>query len=312
MMRPDLDRAFFETWRPSRWERLLRRLPRRRWRQPKPDLHLRTLEALRQVAVHECVARLLGTPRQAEPGRLGRHEAQVFSQSGEDGILLEIFRRLGTERRTFVEFGAGDGGANNTTLLLQSGWSGVWVEAADESCRRIAAALGGPIREGALTLHQALLTAENVASELRAAGADDAPDLLSIDVDGNDYWLWRALAGLRARVVVVEYNALYPPPVRWVMPYDPSHRWRGDTHFGASLESLVALGEELGYVLVGCSLAGTNAFFVRRELAGERFATPFTAENHYEPTRYFLIGNVGYRRALRAAGASEASAPPSS
>lgn len=303
-MRPDLDRAFFESWRPSAWERLLRRLPRRRWRQPDPDLHLRTLEGLRQIAVHECVARLQATPRQSEPGRLGRHEAQVFSQSGEDGVLLEIFRRLGTERGTFVEFGAGDGGANNTTLLLQSGWRGVWVEAGDESCRRIAAALDGAIRAGALTLHQAFLTAENVESELRAAGVDDAPDLLSIDVDGNDYWLWRSLARLAARVVVIEYNALYPPPLRWVMPYDPDHRWRGDTHFGASLESLVALGEELGYVLVGCSLAGTNAFFVRRELAEDRFAAPFTAENHYEPARYFLIGNVGYRRALRSVGAT--------
>lgn len=309
MLRPDLDRPYLERWRPSRLERLLRRLPWYRWRQPKPDLRLRTLEALRQVAVHECVARLQATPRQAEPGRLGRHEAQVFSQSGEDGILQEIFRRIGAERRTFVEFGAGDGGANNTTLLLQSGWRGVWVEASDASCRRITAALGGPIRDGALTLHQAFLTPETVASELRSAGADDTPDLLSIDVDGNDYWLWRALAGLRARVVAVEYNAHYPPPVRWVMPYDPDHQWRGDSYFGASLESLAALGEELGYVLVGCTLVGTNAFFVRRELAGDRFAAPFSAENHYEPARFFLIGNAGYRRALRAVGAN--AAPPS-
>lgn len=298
-LRPDLDRAFLEFWRPSRWERLLRRLPGRRGKQPMPDLRLRTLEALRQVSVHECFARLQGTERQAEPGRLGRHEAQVFSQSGEDGVLLEIFRRIGTERRTFVEFGAGDGGANNTTLLLQSGWRGVWVEAADEGCRQIATALAGPIRDGSLTLHQAYLTVENVSDELRAAGVDEAPDLLSIDVDGNDYWLWRELSWLRARVVIVEYNALYPPPLRWVMPYDPDHRWRGDTHFGASLESLADLGAELGYALVGCTLAGTNAFFVRRELAEGRFAAPFTAENHYEPARYFLIGNEGYRRALR-------------
>ncbi len=111
-------------------------------------------------------------------------------------------------------------------------------------------------------------------------------DLLSIDVDLNTYWLCKAITNYEPRVVVVEYNALFPPPVEWVVRYDPMSAWDGTCYFGASLKSLENLGTLKGYRLVGCDVTGVNAFFVRQDLVEDKFLRPFTAENHYEPMRY--------------------------
>jgi hypothetical protein len=250
------------------------------------------------IALHDYVERRLREdPRYRDRRHLAHHEHQAFSQSGEDGVLREIFRRAGSRARTFVEFGAARGWGNNTLLSLQAGWSGAWLEADPGRCRSIRRDFASPIAEGRLTVRQAFLNAENVEEELTAAGAAHDVDLMSIDVDGNDYWLWQRLSAWSPRVVVIEYNAIYPPDVEWVMPYAPAHRWDGGSWFGASLKSLELLGRELGYHLVGCTLAGTNAFFVRKDLVDEEsFLSPFTAEQHHEPPRYFLLGVSGHPR----------------
>src|SRR6185437_13950018 len=102
----------------------------------------------------------------------------------------------------------------------------------------------------------AYVTVENIAELFRANGVPAEPDLLSIDVDGNDYWLWEALEAYRPRVVVMEYNAAHVPPDRWVLPYDPDHRWAGDDVYGASLAALEELGKRKGYALLGTDLKG--------------------------------------------------------
>jgi hypothetical protein len=116
--------------------------------------------------------------------------------------------------------------------------------------------------------------------------------LLSLDVDQATYWLWH---GVRRspRVAVIEYNAVYPPQIDWVVRTESV--WDGSSHFGASLRALWRLGEERGYRLVACNFAGANAFFVRGDLAGA-FTGPFTPEYHYEPPRYFLYTQPGHRR----------------
>jgi len=90
-------------------------------------------------------------------------------------------------------------------------------------------------------------------------------------------------------VIVVEYNAAWPPSIDWKVDYDPSATFDGTLYFGASLKAFELLGRELGYSLVGCNLAGVNAFFVRSDLCGEHFLGPFSAENHFEPARYWLL-----------------------
>lgn len=246
------------------------------------------------LLTEQRIEQILAAPRYREPGRLARHEFRVYSQNGEDGILAEIFSRIGVKERTFAEFGVEDGLQNNSLYLLQQGWSGAWIEADPDYGRRIRARFANWIGQRRLTPVEAFATAENAEALLRRAGVPAESDLLSIDVDGNEYWIWKAISSFRPRVVAIEYNAQFRPDVRWIMKYDPAHVWDGTSYFGASLKALEMLGNEKGCRLVGCSLTGVNAFFVREDLAGGRFAAPFTAENHYEPPRYHFRPAAGY------------------
>ena len=257
---------------------------------------LQRLDGLYRIAAEDFVRRLVSTPRYADPRKLNRCERQIHSQSGEDGILEEIFSRIGVGVRSFVEFGAGDGTANNTIALLDRGWSGLWIEAGGEKNALLRASYAPEIAEGRLNLLPDLVTAENVEALFRRAAVPLEPDLLSIDIDSNDYWVWKAVVGFRPRVVVIEYNAIYPPKTEWVRAYDPRARWDGTSYFGASLKSLELLGASKGYGLVGCTLSGVNAFFVRQDLLGDLFCEPYTAENHYEPPRYHLVHVSGFPR----------------
>jgi hypothetical protein len=232
---------------------------------------------------------LLARPRYGEPGRLPRFGHQVFSQHAEDGILAEIFRRIGTTSRTFFESGVGDGLENNTVYLLTQGWSGAWVEASEKSVVAIRKTLGRYVDDGRLALARAPLTTGNVDEVCRATGIRPGVDLLSLDIDRNTWWVWQAMTHLEPRVVVVEYNASWPPGVDWKVEYHADRGWNGTAYFGASLTAFERLGREKGYALVGCTVNGVNAFFVREDLCGDHFAQPFTAEHHYEPARYFLI-----------------------
>jgi hypothetical protein len=251
-----------------------------------------------EVQLETCRQAILAAdPRYADPKRLNRYEQKAFSQFGEDGIVQEIFRRIGTAGRHFVEFGVESGLENNTALLLAQGWSGLWIEPVCDHVNAIRAGLAPLIRRGRLKVLNELVTADNVEQLFAAAGVPAEPDLLSVDIDGNDYWVWQSIRGYRPRAVVIEYNATFPPPVEWVMPCDPNYRWDGTARFGASLESLAKLGARKGYALVGCGLGGANAFFVRQDLVGDHFAAPFTAANHYEPPRYFFAGRrTGHAR----------------
>jgi hypothetical protein len=249
------------------------------------------------LSADAAVRDILAAPRHADTRRLNRYEAQVFSQSGEDGILAEIFRRIGTSDRRFVEVGVGNGLENNTTYLLAGGWTGVWLEGSAASLREARQHFRDPLARGALLIQETIVTAERVAASLAGAGVPIEFDLLSIDVDRNTYYIWEALSAYRPRAVVVEYNATIPPSDEWVVAYDPAKMWNRTNYFGASLKSYELLGRRLGYALVGCGLAGTNAFFVREDLLGTHFLSPFTAENHYEPPRYWLARvRPGHRR----------------
>jgi hypothetical protein len=102
------------------------------------------------------------------------------------------------------------------------------------------------------------------------------------------------MTALRPRAMVVEYNAGFPPPIDWKAEYHATRVWNGTAYFGASLKAYEDLGRRRGYSLVGCDLCGVNAFFVRADLCGDRFAAPYDAETHYEPLRFFLIGRHGH------------------
>jgi hypothetical protein len=257
---------------------------------------LEDLARIREVLERSGMSQLASAERYADPRCLTRHGYKCFSQNDEDGIIDEIFRRIGTTNRTFVEFGVGNGLENNTHLLLAGGWRGLWIEADPSSAAHIRAEFREPIERGELVLEEAFVTAENIEDTFERAAVRSEPDLLGIDVDYNDYWIWKAIRRFRPRVVVIEYNASFGRSARVVVPYDPSAAWDGTSHFGASLAALEALGREKGYALVGCSILGINAFFVRTDCLAERFLEPFTAEKHYEPPRYGGTGTGHPRR----------------
>lgn len=260
---------------------------------------LRTLrDRFYEDRVHheDFVRRLLQEDRYARSKRLNRYEHQVFSQNGEDGIIREVFRRIGTGGRVFLEIGV-DGPENNTTFLLTQGWQGYWIEGDRRSVARIRRAFRGPLAGGQLTLLQSVVTMENVAESLRRLEVPGEIDLFSLDVDRNSYWILSAvLPVVRPRVLVVEYNATYPPDVEWMVEYDRTRWWNGSSYFGASLKAYESLCRTHGLSLVGCDLHGVNAIFVRQELCGDRFEEPFTAETHYEPVRYYLGRREGHPR----------------
>jgi hypothetical protein len=227
---------------------------------------------------------VLRQPPYDGPKRLERHGFRAFSQNDEDGILQEIFRRIGTAGRTFVEFGVQDGLQNNSRLLLYQGWSGLWIEADRRACDKMQRSFAAELAAGQLQLQRAFVDAENISGLIESARLGEL-DLLSIDIDGNDYWIWEAIAA-RPRVVVMEYNAKFPPPTKWVMQYNPKHRWNYSDYQGASLESLNELARKKGYTLVGSCFAGVNAFFVRDDLVQQHFPEPDVAAL-YNQARYY-------------------------
>ncbi len=238
-------------------------------------------------------------PKYDNPKKLNRYEFKVFSQAGEDGIISEIFNRIGTTNKFFVEFGVGNGLENNSAYLLVKGWQGYWIEGSDRFCQSIRQSFEDLIANQQLTLKNTFITGENIEDLFRKGNVPTELDLLSIDIDGNDYWVWQAITNYRPRVVILEYNAIYPPESSWVMQYNPSHQWKYNSHMGSSLKALEKLSHQKGYKLVACSFSGVNAFFVREDLLADHFCSPFSAENHYEPARYFLCSQkAGHPRAF--------------
>jgi hypothetical protein len=270
------------------WDKILSNLQQNGRGHGAPLQRLARASLMAELREHR--QKLLTSPRNTDERRLLKFGYRVYSQSDEDGILHEIFRRVGEGNRTFLEIGTGDGLENNTLFLLVQGWRGSWVEA---SARRVTAArrkLAPLIETERLRVEQHVVTVADVDETIRSLAPSPQIDLLSVDIDGNDYHILRAIRSVVPRVIVVEYNAKFPPDVPWVMEYDKAHRWDGSDYFGSSLRALEILLSERGYCLVACNLLGCNAFFVRNDLVSDPpFCSPFTAENHYEPARYFLL-----------------------
>ena len=237
--------------------------------------------------------------RYRDPRRLLVHGAQYWSQNYEDGMIAEIFRRIGSKTKTFLEIGVGNGSENNTMALLAAGWSGWWIEGDQSCCDAITSRFAAyPAPASRLILRSSFVTPEGISGLLREIQVPDEVDLFSLDIDLDTYHIWAALKDFRPRVIVVEYNGGFPPEVSWIHPYQPGKTWDFTQAFGASLKAFEALGTDRGYRLVGCDVVGINAFFVREDLAGDHFAAPFTAENHYEPPRYGLYFRWGHQSAF--------------
>lgn len=204
----------------------------------------------------------------------------LYAQGTEEAILARILARIGPTNRFCVDVGASDGLRNSNTALLvrEQGWQGLLVEASEYRFARLREHYGAQRR---VQMRQARVQPDTIDALLTQAGVPERPDLLSLDIDGNDYWVWQGLSAFRPRVVIIEYNPYYAPPERWVMCLNPDHVWDGSTYYGASLQSLYHLGQQKGYELVCCDDMGNNAVFVCQEL----FPALGIADN--QPARLF-------------------------
>ena len=181
---------------------------------------------------------------------LNRFDSKTYSQNGEDGILEAIFRKIGTTNKVGVEFGVEDGFECNTRFLIEKrGWTCLQMD-------------GG--NNNPPSIKQEFITAENINDLFKKYNVPKTFDLLSIDIDGNDYWVWKAIDSQYCpAVVVIEYNGKFPPSECKVIEYQPDFQWDRTDYYGASLGALVKLAGEKGYTLVGCDGEGVNSFFVR-------------------------------------------------
>jgi len=220
-------------------------------------------------------------------GSLTQFELRCFSQNGEDGVIAEILSRTGLLTSFFVEFGVESGREGNCVFLADVlGWKGLFIEADEVSYTALNRKYieGGRVR----TINSAV-TPNNVEDLFASAEVPPDFDLLSIDVDGADYWIREALQAYRPRVVVIEYNAALGSRAALVQPRGHDQAWDGTDYFGASLGALCVLAERKGYQLVHTDLAAINAFFVRADLTGDRFPTAGEVPRRQDPN-YFLQG----------------------
>jgi hypothetical protein len=201
-----------------------------------------------------------------------RHaEFRVFSQWGEDGIIQYLLEHIPIERTVFVEFGVENYTESNTRFLLTNNqWSGLVIDGNAENIDYIRR---DPIYWAAnLKAEHSFITKDNINELLSRNGISGDIGLLSVDIDGNDYWVWDAIDTISPRIVVCEYNSHFGPIAEVSTPYDAAFV-RDTAHFskiyyGASIAGLCALAARKGYFLVASNSAGNNIFFVRNDLIG--------------------------------------------
>lgn len=195
-------------------------------------------------------------------------EFSVFSQFGDDGIIQWLIHRLPGIRHTFVEFGVQDyREANTRFLLVNDNWSGLVM---DSSSRNIKVIKRDPISWlYDLQSECTFVTAENIDQLLINHGPQGELGILHIDIDGNDYWVWRSVTAVRPAIVIMEYNSVFGADRAITIPYDPKFSRGGrisNLYFGASLPALCDLAKSKGYDFIGSNTAGNNAYFVRSDL----------------------------------------------
>lgn len=187
------------------------------------------------------------------PQQLKEAEKSIYSQGGQDGVLEAIFKQIGEGQKRYFEAGARDGidCSNTANLRLNKGWTGLLYD----------------IEPLAFFVLQANITPQSINNLM-----DDYTDMMSLDIDGNEFWVWEAV-NTKPRVVLIEYNSKFKNNESYSIEYNPDHKWEGDDYYSASLLALKKLGEQKGYTLV-CVVDRFDAVFVRNNLIDPDYIPP--------------------------------------
>jgi hypothetical protein len=198
---------------------------------------------------------------------------RVFSQFEEDGLLLFIFSLIGMDNKTFIEIGSDDGvNSNSANLFFNFGWHGLFVDGNPSAIRRGRKFFSRYPHPWSYppSFSCSMVKRENIDQVITSAGISGEIGLLSIDIDGNDYWVWDAITVVNPRVVLIEtHNEFGMENI--VVPYDPDYFYPGKhpVYHGASPVAMTNLARKKGYRLVGANELGFNFFFVKNGLADE-------------------------------------------
>jgi len=203
-----------------------------------------------------------------DDAKLADYEFQVFSQWGEDGIIQYLVRKLNISSKVFVEFGVETyHEANTRFLMMKDNWSGLVIDGSKANIDMIKKQ--SISWRYSLTAVQSFITAENINSIITDNGIEGEMGILSVDIDGNDYWVTKSIDCIQPILLINEYNSVFGPDRVISVPYDPSFvrtsAHHSNLYYGASLAALTHLANEKGYALVGCNSNGNNAFYVRRD-----------------------------------------------
>ena len=233
-----------------------------RWKMADMERRLRYL----QEGIGRVESRQL---EQSGSTELQEREFRVFSQWGEDGIIQFLIENVPIERKVFVEFGVeGYQEANTRFLMVNNNWAGLVIDGDPRQVARIKQSPEYWLHN--LKAVTAFVTRDNINEILIENGVTGEIGLLSIDIDGMDYWVWQAIDAIAPAIVVIEYNYRFGIEDAVTVPYRPDFdRWKAHhsiLYYGASLKAMTELGKQKGYALVGVGSHGLNAFFVRRDL----------------------------------------------
>ncbi len=227
----------------------------------------RTQEALGRIEARQL--------SDLKPDQIHAAEFSVYSQWGEDGIVQHLLHYIPISQKVFVEFGVENyTEANTRFLLVNDNWTGVVMDGARRTST-ISSRTTYP-GDSASRRNKLLLPGRTSTDLIRDNGIHGEIGLLSIDIDGNDYWVWEAIDVVTPAIVIVEYNHRFGSERAVAVPYSADFQ-RSNAHHsltsttGASLAALCRLGNRKGYAFVGCTTAGNDAFFVRRDLNLIRF-----------------------------------------
>ena len=203
---------------------------------------------------------------------INKHELKIFSQFGEDGIIDFLVKKTEIKSKYFIEFGVEDYNESNTKFLLEArNWAGEIYETNKEHINKIKNQ--DLYWRYNLNVKNVFVTKKNInllVKNFLEKNNINQLGLLSIDIDGVDYWIWKELTVTNPEIVIIEYNARLGYEKSIVVPYEENFqrlkKHHSSIYFGASLNALYKLGIEKGYSLVGTNLNGSNAFFIKKDL----------------------------------------------
>ena len=252
-------------------------------------------EALKQTRIQQAILKELLIQNYSKDNQLLKYEHQTFSQNGEDGIINEIFNRLGIKTGEFIEIGTGDGCENNTRLLLELGWKGVWIDGSTKNLNTINSNFQNFIKNDKLLAYANFVNENNINSILQKYDISKDVDLLSLDLDLTTHLVWESINYITPKVLVIEYNGFFPKNSLWKAVVEDNEVWDGSINMGASLSTIIKISESKGYKHIGCDITGTNAFFVLEELVSKYFSD-FSFNPSQQPARPYIVNGPAHIR----------------